>query len=51
MLLELPRWSLYKEDTISYMALLDTGKIYFIELSMTNSLTLLVCIILKQGLR
>lgn len=38
MLLELPRWSLYKEETISYMALLDTGKIYFIELSMTNSI-------------
>ena len=27
-LLELSRWSFYKEEIISYMAILDTEKIY-----------------------
>lgn len=38
MLLELSIWSLYKEETINYLNILDTGKTYSTELSMKNSI-------------
>ena len=39
MLLELSRWSFYKKETTSYMAILDTGKISILEAEAKSALT------------